>query len=94
MKQATAAIGLVVMVVSALALLFTVRDFVAAMHSGGPSGAYNSSRVVFWGVLALTTFLIASGLLREHLRQRAARLVLAIATVVLVVVGAVAGYVG
>jgi len=43
------------MILSAGALLLTIRDFTQAIRVGGASGAYNSSQVVFDGVLALTT---------------------------------------
>ena len=92
LKQA--AIGIVLMILSASALLLMVRDFTQAIRTGGASGAYNSGQVVFYGVFALATLLIAAILLRSHLRRRLPRLLFAGATVVIVVAGINAGYVG
>lgn len=94
MRQVATAIGVALMVLSASALLLTVRNFTLAIRTGGASGAYNSSQVVFYGVFALATLLIAAILLRSHLRRRLPRLLFAGATVVIVVAGINAGYVG
>ena len=92
MKQVTTAIGIVLMILSAGALLLTIRNFTQAIRTGGASGAYNSSQVVFYGVFALVTLLVASGLLRDHLRRRNPRLMFVAATVAVVLAGTCAGY--
>ncbi len=92
LRQVATAIGIVLMILSAGALLLTIRELVLALRLGGPSGAYNSAKVVFDGVFAVVTLLAAAILLRDHLRQRIPRLVFAAATVVIVVAGAYTGY--
>jgi hypothetical protein len=94
LRQIVTAFGVVLMALSASALLMTIRDFVAALRLRGPSGAYNSSQVVFYGVFALTTLLISSALLRRHLRRRTPRVIFAMTTVIIVVVAIYAGYTG
>ena len=93
MKRVGTALGIVLMVLSAAALLLTVRELVLALRLGGPAAAYNSAKVVFDGVFAGVTLLVAAILLRDHLRRRRPRLIFAGATVVIVLAGINAGYV-
>ena len=94
LQRVGTAIGTILMVLSAVALLLAIRNFTQAIRTAGASGAYNSPPVVFYGVFALATLLIAAGLLRGPLRRRAPRLLFAAATVVVVVAGICAGYFG
>jgi uncharacterized protein YacL len=94
LRQVATAIGIVVMILSAGAFLLTVRDFTQAVRLGGASGAYHSSQVVFHGVFAVVTLLIAAMLLRPYLRRRTPRLMFALATIVVVLAGTYTGYAG
>jgi predicted alpha/beta hydrolase len=94
LRQVATAIGIVLMVLSAAALLLTIRDFTQAIRLGGASGAYHSAQVVFYGVFAVITLLFAAILLRPYLRRRTPRLMFALATIVVVVAGTYTGYAG
>lgn len=94
MRWIATAIGIAMMIVSAIALLLTVHELVRALRLGGAAGAYNSGKVVFDGVFALLTLLIGAILLRKHLRQHMPRFVFFVTIVVLIFSGIASGYMG
>ena len=92
MKAVITGLGIILMILAAGGLLLATRDLVIALRFGGFIGDYNLTKMFVDGAIAAVFFGIGFFLLREPLKRKTPRIVLGIAVVVAVLLGANAGF--